>query len=1189
MFKNIVILLLMVLQCHYAATGFGQSISLSGADWRIHEDADGKGAERRLFEADASSPDWIVATVPGTIQADLEAAHQLNPLWYGAGDPLMHEVARKDWWYRKDFSLPATLKDRRLTLVFDGVDYECEVWVNGKRIGANAGMFRRFQFDVTEVARPGEVNRLAVRIGRIPEALVKLVLDSDAPGGSKVGNLHAIRQYLKELKSPTNQAWDWAVAVYTLGIWKDVRLEATGPARIDWTRVQTALNGDFTKATVTASLEIDSAADLPARALFRIAPAGDRDSAAPVASATVDVVLKKGANEVKAELPVDNPALWWPNGQGSQPLYVLRAELAGAEGAMLDVRATRFGIREIRWEQCPGAPADFINPLKLVVNGRPVRQMGSNLVPPDILFGRMDQRGPALMEQAKFAGINCLRLWGGGVTLSAAMYDRADELGIMLIQEFILANCLPETDAVFLANLEATAINTVKQVRNHPSIVEWNGGNEMLWKNGTVHPALQLLEKIVREEDGRIFRATEAAQGSGHHGTFTYVYHTEPEPQLSWLGAGRRNLYQRYNDSADIMRLSEFGCNSPANLEVWHREIPPASQWPLTNYEDPVLIRKNVFHGALLKENWLHKELTERIFGPLDRLEDLVPAGQFLGAEGLRYAMDALRRNGPALGGGFMSWNYNEPWPNGAGSYMVDYDGRPLMNYDFVKQALAPVSLGLKYDSLLYDPAKGVSAELVLVSDAPARVENLNWNWIARDRRGEIFGSGKGTAAINPIEAKLLATLALQPPMKTAFGPIFVELRLTDAAGKLLAERLHVFGADGIESPLAGLLRNTGEDRDDERPEPPVGKPSDPPDGAGNLAFVGNGAKPATASSSLYLPIHQPAGINDGRYGNDHSWIGAEPGAWFQIDLGKTATVGLFKSGRDRTGKLADRTTDSLKIESSLDAQSWQTLFEKAGLKSTITKTLHIHVAPVQARYIRVTPTHLACIDEFEVYAPAADAPKTLPAIISIEIPVEKRLSGRWRPVRRTTLAVEALPPNSESEMEILELMVRNTGSMTAFFCEPHPLISYRTDLFIENNNCFIPPGESRLITIRADRNAECGLTLAQTGWRISSWNADDLTVMPSGNVLLSVGRRDQMCREFVGYFRVISRRTEISLSKRRALKERIPMHPSYSIWPTTRIRCGSSLRSARHRLSVVPGYGYTRLTNRRTSLRRFR
>jgi len=130
-------------------------------------------------------------------------------------------------------------------------------------------------------------------------------------------------------------------------------------------------------------------------------------------------------------------------------------------------------------------------------------------------------------------------------------------------------------------------------------------------------------------------------------------------------------------------------------------------------------------------------------------------------------------------------------------------------------------------------------------------------------------------------------------------------------------------------------------DRDDEQPESPAVKPIDPPDKPSNLAFVGNGAKPATAFSSHPAPAHQPAGINDGRYGND-----------------------------------------------------------------------------------------------------------------------------RWRPVRRTTLAVEAAPTRVEGATEVLELRVKNTGPMTALFCEPHPLIDYRTDLFIDNNHCAIPPGEEVFLHI---------------------------------------------------------------------------------------------------------------------------
>ncbi len=106
-----------------------------------------------------------------------------------------------------------------------------------------------------------------------------------------------------------------------------------------------------------------------------------------------------------------------------------------------------------------------------------------------------------------------------------------------------------------------------------------------------------------------------------------------------------------------------------------------------------------------------------------------------------------------------------------------------------------------------------------------------------------------------------------------------------------------------------------------------------------------------------------------------------------------------------------------------------------------------------------------------------------------------------------------------EDDQEVLELTVKNSGPMTALFCEPHPLIEYRNDLFIENNHCFIPPGESRIITIRAANQRGGGLTLAQTGWRLSCWNAADVIIEPGSDVLLALGRRDALGREFAGYF----------------------------------------------------------------------
>ncbi|MDE2638034.1 MAG: hypothetical protein OXI30_16840 [Chloroflexota bacterium] len=911
-----------------------KTLSLSGNDWYIREDAARKGEAEALHSADVPADGWIPATVPGNIQADLEAAHELKPLWYGAGDPRLAEVAQKDWWYRRDFEAPAAFAGKRLKLVFDGVDYACDVWLNGERLGANAGMFRRFGFDVAGIIKPGETNRLAVRIERIPPELAHILSASDGAmsGGGEnypkewgpdffVNGINETRQLLKDLKSPTNYGWDWGVNVYTLGIWQDLRLEASGDARIDWLQVEIELSNDQRRAAVKVGLEIDSQRAIDVVAAIRI------DGHGETRKAEIQAALHHGDNSVELEIALDEPALWWPNGQGDQPLYSLEASLLDAEsGELLDARSTRFAVREIRWEQVEGAPADFINPYQLAINGRPVRMIGSNILPPDLLFGRLNERGPRLIELAARAGMNTLRVWGGGVFPSDAMLDLADELGIMLSQEFPMSSCRPETDAVFLRNLEGTIRGLVKRYRNHACIIEWSGGNEMWWYQGDDHAALHLLERIVAEEDDRLFRATCPIQGARHS-----PWHYDPETHYAHyddeelLDTGWRRGENK------LMRYGEFGCHSIAHLEIWQREIPPADQWPAYDEDSPALIRKNVVQAVFTKEHWLMKSILESLFGSVETLEALVKAGQYLGAHGLRYAVDALRRRGKRIGG-ITTWVFNEPWPNGGGPYLVDYDGRPLMIYHFQKQALAPVSLSLKHDSNLYDPATGLDVELWLASDAPAPMSNLCWRWLLRNAAGRALASNEGSASVKPMEAIPLGAIRSDPLNVGAASLLFVELQLFNSDGELLTERLHIFGASASPAPLAGLISHTD----------------------------------------------------------------------------------------------------------------------------------------------------------------------TSPA--------------------RTALEVAQYSYQREADCERLQIELTNKGEMTALFCEPHPLLSYRSDIDIENNCAFVPPGERRLITISAPAESSESLTLAQTGWRISCWNADDVVIPPNSDALFSLGRRDAMTREFAGY-----------------------------------------------------------------------
>ena len=222
---------------------------------------------------------------------------------------------------------------------------------------------------------------------------------------------------------------------------------------------------------------------------------------------------------------MDRPALWWPNGQGSQPLHTLHADLRLANGKLSDARATRFGIHDLRWVHTEGAPADFISRYQLVINGRPVRTIGSGLIQPETLPGCGLPHELQLLRQAQAAGMNFLRIngGGGGAPLPESWYDLADELGIMISHEFPIGNCSPETEPVFLANLETTVRSMLKQYRNHPSIIEFVGGNEMSWNSTARHPALQLMQKLAAEETDQLFRDLPGPSTTAPFAFFYYV------------------------------------------------------------------------------------------------------------------------------------------------------------------------------------------------------------------------------------------------------------------------------------------------------------------------------------------------------------------------------------------------------------------------------------------------------------------------------------------------------------------------------------------------------------------------------------------------------------------------------------------------------------------------------------------
>jgi hypothetical protein len=92
----------------------------------------------------------------------------------------------------------------------------------------------------------------------------------------------------------------------------------------------------------------------------------------------------------------------------------------------------------------------------------------------------------------------------------------------------------------------------------------------------------------------------------------------------------------------------------------------------------------------------------------------------------------------------------------------------------------------------------------------------------------------------------------------------------------------------------------------------------------GNLALASKGVKATASSEYPNANIHKIAHINDGLYGNSHSWISREPGkGWIQLELKDAHDINRLVWARDREGKFTDRTPTNYRIEGSLNGTDW--------------------------------------------------------------------------------------------------------------------------------------------------------------------------------------------------------------------------------------------------------------------------
>ena len=380
----------------------------------------------------------------------------------------------EDGWYQLQLNIPALAQNRHIFIEFDGVAMKSKVFCNGMPLGEHAGMFSRFGYDLTPHLKSGRnVISVFVSMEKIPASTLSL-------GQAVTVNLTAskILTLSKGMFGPLSPDAD--NRSYDLhGIWQPVKLVVRDSAMIEDAWFIPALDG--------ARVQIETRGLAGKQSAILKAQWKDIKTNRVFARAR-PVAVELGNDKSTHEIALRNvkPKLWTP---ADPNLYRLDVTLESRSGAILDKWTHKVGFRTFETRGN-----------KFFLNGKPYWLRGANQLP----YGKnsWETRLPRKLIQLMHDGN--LRVTRTHATpWNEAWLDAADEIGLGVSVEGIrpwgLAGKIGATPPDMFAHWLMENEDVVKRGRNHPSILLWTIGNEMLLRDDRNLEKWKQLSEVVKQ------------------------------------------------------------------------------------------------------------------------------------------------------------------------------------------------------------------------------------------------------------------------------------------------------------------------------------------------------------------------------------------------------------------------------------------------------------------------------------------------------------------------------------------------------------------------------------------------------------------------------------------------------------------------------------------------------------------
>ena len=635
-----------------APAGAEGRLDLAGGRWRIQRDSMVKAEGPALATLGFRDDEWIVATVPATVLSSYWNAGALPDPNFGDNQLMISDAFfQADFWYRTEFDSPAVASGRRHWLNFDGINLNADVFLNGEKLGRIEGGFTRARFDVTSKLRAGG-NALAVRVEKTtaPGSAKEKTFENPDKNGGALG-----------ADNPTYHAsigWDWIPTIRgrNTGIWNDVYLTNSGPVTIDSPSITSVLPlPDTSRADVRLTAEVRNHGEAPVSGTLR-GRFGEVSFDTPVS------LSAKGAQTVTLDpsnvpaLRLQNPRLWWPNGYGDQPLYDVELTFDTGGGAPAsDLKRFKAGVRQFTASFSQGT-------LRMWINGRRFIPRGGNWGFPESMLRYRAREYDIAVRYHRDLNFNIIRNWVGQ-TGDDEFYDACDRHGIVVWQDFWLANPWdgpdPKSDAVFVAN----ATDMVNRVRTHPSVGLYCGRNEG-YPPKTLDDAIR---QLLVERHGDVPYISSSADDfvSGHG-----PYRAMPVNYYFLRGATPK-------------MHSEMGMPNIMTLDSLKAMLPEPSLWPLGRMYG---LHDFSLEGAQGGASFL--ERIQRSYGAVDNIAVWATIAQFVNYEGYRAMYEAQSRNRMGL----LIWMSHPAWPSLVWQ-TYDYYFEPTAGYFGARKGAEPLHI----------------------------------------------------------------------------------------------------------------------------------------------------------------------------------------------------------------------------------------------------------------------------------------------------------------------------------------------------------------------------------------------------------------------------------------------------------------------------------------------------------------